>query len=38
MLPHVLLTLPENELAFIFAAIDLRAKAEAKAIRDAKKK
>jgi hypothetical protein len=38
LFPHEVLSLPANEQAFIYAAIEIRAKAEKKAIDEAKKK
>ena len=37
-LPHVLFSLPENERAFVFAAISLKIKADKKAAAEAKRK
>ena len=38
ILPHVLFSLPENERAFVFAAISLTIKADKKAAAEARQK
>ena len=38
ILPHVLFSLPENERAFVFAAISLKIKEDKKAAAEARRK